>query len=691
MKTMRVEFHSWLVTALAVALALPSGADEIFRRDRFTFLNILPCRPGKEELVAKDAIEYAERTGNPYVLYSLTLHPQGRPAMKTVDACIGSYRRFARLLEGTPAKPAILLQAIIGHWTQDLAVKEAESWQHAINVRGEVTRYCPLDPGYRDYIRTVGRRMAECRPALILSDDDVRSFSPHAECFCPLHTAEYNRRTGRNLTPEEYRALILQADYRSPEHRAFTDLQRDTIAGVCRMIREGIDSVDPSIPSGVCEPGWMWSSHDIVDYAHAIAKREQVPFFRLGNGIYTEGLPKAEIAWGTLFTQSSYAWFRPTGALMLDEADTFPQNLFSKSAIAFHAKLAVGAFIGLNGAKAWCVNSHKGDIPVSRHYTDVRAEHRGYYDAIVAAIAGGEETGVLIPCHPEFPCESAAHRRNIRTFDDRCWADLVFGNFGIPFRATYDFTRDGVYALAGTNAVARFSDGQLRQLLSRRIMIEGGAARALVARGFGKYLGVEILENAPLFTGDYDEMHGRSMPFPRSVKPVIYRADPSARTLSTLIWRESAASTDFERVTPSAVVYRNALGGLVAPLSFHNDMGCTYMYTEARKEFILGVLAELGGAPLENVCGNAQNVMALARRDAEGRDLVLFENLNFDAEKHVSVRRAAKPSAIEELDAHGVWRKADFAYANGEAVVDGPWPCMDVRILRFASGGEAGK
>ena len=88
MKTMRVEFHSWLVTALAVALALPSGADEIFRRDRFTFLNILPCRPGKEELVAKDAIEYAERTGNPYVLYSLTLHPQGKPAMKTVDACI---------------------------------------------------------------------------------------------------------------------------------------------------------------------------------------------------------------------------------------------------------------------------------------------------------------------------------------------------------------------------------------------------------------------------------------------------------------------------------------------------------------------------------------------------------------------------------------------------------------------------
>ncbi|MBQ5795111.1 MAG: hypothetical protein IIW14_03860, partial [Kiritimatiellae bacterium] len=232
---------------------------EVIRSDSFTMLNIIPCRPGGEALAAADAAEFAERTGNPYCLYSMTLYPQGKPAMKTVDAAVASYRKWAELLKATKVKPAILLQAIIGHWTQDLAEKECESWQRAVNVKGTVTRYCPLDPGYRDYIRETARKLAACAPALILSDDDVRAFSPLAECTCPLHVAEYNRRTGRNLTGDEMRSLLTSVDRRSAEHTVFVEMQRDTVAGVCALIREGIDSVDPGIPSGVCEPGWAWA------------------------------------------------------------------------------------------------------------------------------------------------------------------------------------------------------------------------------------------------------------------------------------------------------------------------------------------------------------------------------------------------------------------------------------------------
>lgn len=673
-----------LSAALAVALfPVASEAGEIFKRDNFTFLNILPCMPGKEEVVAKDAIEYAERTGHPYVLYSLTLQPQGRPAMKTVDVCVESYKRFAKLLEGTKAKPAILLQAIIGHWTQDRAEKEVEPWQRAINYKGEITRHCPLDPNYRDYIRTVGRKLAECRPALILGDDDIRSFSPDAECFCPLHTAEYNRRTGRSLTPDEYRALIANADWRSPEHKAFTDLQRDTIAGVCKLIREGIDSVDPSIPAGVCQPGWVWSQRDIPDYAEAIASKTQIPFLRLGNGIYTESTPKQEIAYNTLKTLSEIERLGPRGVLLFDEADTYPHNLFSKSSVAFHAKLAVGAFAGLTGAKAWYVNGHKGDVPVSRHYTDILAAHRGQYDALAAASASSVPAGVLIPSHPEFPCESAAKRQGIRPTDARNWGDTVFGNFGIPFAATFDFGRDGIYAIAGADAVRRFSDEQLKAMLAKRVLLDGKAAAALVKRGFGEYLGVSLRTDEPLFTGDYDEVRHRHMAYPKRVKPTLFTADPAAKVVSTLVWRESSVAKDFERVSPSGVIFRNKAGGLVATLSYHFDMSCTYMYTEARKDYIAGVLAELNGGVFDNVCGNAQNVMALARRDREGRDLLFYENLNYDPENHVAIRRAAKPASVEEMDDHGVWRSAGFSYADGQVTVPGAWACEGVRVFRI--------
>jgi hypothetical protein len=44
------------------------------------FYNIFPYSPGEEELLAQEAIEYVERTGNEIILYCMTLHPQNFPA-----------------------------------------------------------------------------------------------------------------------------------------------------------------------------------------------------------------------------------------------------------------------------------------------------------------------------------------------------------------------------------------------------------------------------------------------------------------------------------------------------------------------------------------------------------------------------------------------------------------------------------
>ena len=99
---------------------------------------------------------------------------------------------------------------------------------------------------------------------------------------------------------------------------------------------------------------------------------------------------------------------------------------------------------------------------------------------------------------------------------------------------------------------------------------------------------------------------------------------------------------------------------------------------------VVGVLAELSGGSLDNVCGNQQNVMALTRRDGEGRDLVLYENLNFDSEDRVLIARARPPAVVEEMDAHGAWRQADATYADGHVTVPGNWPCCGVRVFRLS-------
>lgn len=673
---------AFFLSGIPLLLASVSFDAAVVRDDAFSMLNIMPSAPGREEVLAKDAVEFTERTGNPYCLYSLTLHPQGKPAMKTVDAAVESYRRWAKLLEGSKVRPGILLQAIIGHWTQDLAEKDTESWQRQININGEVTRYCPLDSGYQDYIREVGRKLAACRPSVILGDDDIRAFSPHAECFCPLHTAEFNRRTGKGLSPEAFRQLVKGASVDSPDHRAFAELQRDSVATVCRLLREGMDAVDPSIPAGVCEPGWTWAMRYMPDYAKAIAAKGQTPFLRLGNGNYYERSPKEEIGGVTLRTLAETERLKGLGLLPLDEADTWPQNLWSKSAVAFHGKLVVGAFAGLKGAKLWLVNAHKGDGPVTRHYTDILAEHRGFYGALSAAVRGSVPTGVLVPCHPEFPSQPVSAMYGANSYDE-CWAQKVFSWFGIPFVATFDFERDGVYAVCGEEAAKRFSDDQIRKMLSRRAIVDGLAAVELLKRGFGDLLGVSLRTDKPLFTSDYNEMRGEIMSYPKRTNPPLFAAADGVEVLSSMIWRESPYVKEFERVSPSTVLFRNPLGGIVVTTAYNPWIHSAYVYTEARQKFIRDILDRANGAPFENACANAQNVLALSRRAIDGADLILVQNLNFDSEDGVLVRRATCPPVVEEMSKNGEWLPVEFAYADGLVSVPGRWGCYETRILRF--------
>ena len=678
--------------AMAVVALLAIGphfggafASEVVSEDSFTMFNIIPSMPGREEVAAADAMEFAKRTGNPYCLYSLTLFPQGRPASKTVDAAVASYRKWAKLLEGSAVRPAILLQAIVGHWTQDLAEKEREPWQRAINFKGTVTRYCPLDPGYQAYIRDTARKLAECRPAVILSDDDVRAFSPLAECTCPLHTADYNRRTGRSLTPEGLRELIAKADWRSPEHQAFAEMQRDTVTTVCRLLREGIDSVDPSIPSGVCEPGWAWSRRYIADTARAMAGPNHTAFARLGNGEYFEQAPKTSVGAVTINTMASVERLRKSGLLLLDEADTWPHNAWSKSAAAFHAKLAVSAFVGLKGAKLWLVNAHKGRYPVNRHYTEVLERHRGYYQAISAATRGTSLDGALVPCAKTYPDFSVAASGNRETCDMGGWSQSIFSWYGIPYCATEDFDRDGIYAISGEKFLSRLSDADIRAMLSRRAIVEGKAAKALLKRGFGDLMGVELIDekDQPLFTGDRSEVRDDFMTYPKSTKPALFRALPGARTLSSFIWRESSFAQKFDRVAASGVAFKNRLGGTVVTTSVTPGLSGSYRCSEARQMYVNDLLDAAGGRPFEYSCMNAQNVQTLLRRAPDGTVLLLVENLNYDPENVVRLRRAARPASVEAMSDNGIWTAVEYAHADGILSIPCDWPCYDVKVFRI--------
>ena len=102
-------FLATAVTALAGGAHARCGAD-------FTLYNVMPFSPGREAQCAADCREYRDRTGCDLVLYSLTLHPEGKPAMEKVERYVASYRALRHELDGSGVRLGVLVQAIIGHW-----------------------------------------------------------------------------------------------------------------------------------------------------------------------------------------------------------------------------------------------------------------------------------------------------------------------------------------------------------------------------------------------------------------------------------------------------------------------------------------------------------------------------------------------------------------------------------------------
>ena len=76
---------------LACSCAATAGRAPIFADGRYTMLNIVPMRLDDEGVSAADALELYEKAGVEYPLYSLTLHPEGKPAMAKVERAVASY------------------------------------------------------------------------------------------------------------------------------------------------------------------------------------------------------------------------------------------------------------------------------------------------------------------------------------------------------------------------------------------------------------------------------------------------------------------------------------------------------------------------------------------------------------------------------------------------------------------------
>ena len=662
-------------------------AEQVFDQE-FNFFNILPYSPGEEELLARETVEYVERTGNRNVLYSLTLSPGGFPAMNKVHSMLESYRKLKAHLAGSRARLGVLFQAVLGHGARnfppdDLKARPVEPWVRMVNVKGELTRFCPMDPRFKQYIFDMAVLFAKEAPCFILGDDDIRSFSPAAECFCELHTAEFNRMTGKNFTPEEYRQAVINCKVGDEVYNAYEILRKGIPNGVASTIRAAVDTVDPGIRCGSCMPGWEFLFNHETSKCFA---GNHPPVMRIANANYMETSAKS-YPYLVVNTQALRMAHQEI-PVVLDEADTCPHNLWSRAAISFHAKLCSSILSGVNGAKVWYVNAHKGGKEVSRNYTDILAENKGLYQTLAAEVKKTAPTGVIIPAHKNLEEWHAANYSTLaprlRLISDNNMAHVMLGHIGIPFKASFDFNEDEVYAIAGAESVELLSDREIKQLLSKKVLLDGPAAAALCARGYSDALG--IMAEHKVYSYNREQRVDGTTKYQTTMckqTPYFTIKDKNVEVFTELYYVSYPGAGDDEYICPATVFYKNALGGTVCSMVFHHSISYS-QFNENRRDFFIEVIERLKGKKMPLLCYDAQNVTVITREYADGAILAEVCNVNFDPLKSIELHCAKSPSSVELLKGDGTWEQASFTVAEGVVKVAHSLNCYELVILRIS-------
>ena len=656
------------------------GADGSMAKARagasFRLYNIVPMLPGREAEQAARCVDMYGRTGEDIAIYSLTLHPEGVPAKAKADRYIASYRAFSKALEGTPVRPGVLVQAILGHWQR--IDKEIEPWTRTIDHQGKEARFCPLDPAFADYITYVFTEIAKCHPSFVMLDDDVRVFvygGTGGECFCDRHVERFNAMRGTRHDSASLRAAIRAAKPGDMDFAAFHAMQREFLEDlVVGRARAALDAVDPSIPGGVClANSWCCFGEPV---ARRMAAKGQRPVMRVPTGCYYERLSADKFPQSFLKMQCFVSYYHDSGIDILDEADTCPHNLWSKSARAFYTHLMSAAFLGMSGAKTWYVNCAKRsgeDVP--KAYTDAISRCRGQLAALSRSVAGTFDVGVAVPSftnspsfHPTENCYGS--------FMEKSEAEKDIVPFGIPVAASHDFgNRRFVFTLSTKEEVERLTDDELRHLFSGRVLVFREAATALDARGLARWTGTTAKPESMKFTVEHDLMNDVSLPHSSSYAgSVKFEPLEGVEILSEFCY-EDPATGEMSVVAPSAVRFRNELGGDVVTCAYHAGMLFLQTYSESRKRWMLSLVDRLAGPDRFTACEAQQDVLVAERLAADGTRLVLAVNLN--PEPICDLKMRVPPgSKVDVLSPKGEWIPAGRV----------PLDFYEAAVLRIMSG-----
>jgi hypothetical protein len=353
--------------------------------------------------------------------------------------------------------------------------------------------FCPTHEDMRQYIAEKYRILAGTKPDFIWVDDDIKYFWNGVKfgCFCDACMKRFNQKTGAHYDRQTLVEAMDKPD--AVELRgAFVQDISDKISELLGIIKDAILGVDPRIKTGFMTQHQGWSTFNGMSFSgwfSALGAGKGRP----GEGYYDDGVPE-NVCIKALSTARQASEYPPSVGDIQYEVENFPYPLFQKSRLITLDECTLAMASGMNGV---LLNTIKIE-PLS-HYD----EHFPLYDAIRKRKPlwnRMQEYGEGFLGRGLYPAISSHYDRrrplhNGETFfttyegteNHNIMKTYCLCHLGIPL--TMDKEGAGGVILTG-DLPDGYTDDELKQFLSKAVIMDGEALAALERRGLDHFTGV---------------------------------------------------------------------------------------------------------------------------------------------------------------------------------------------------------
>ena len=644
----------------------------------------LPCAPTyPAEVTARRGealIAYCKKAGIGAVMLYVDLDPNWYYMPDSVEHT----EYYAPLVEALGKRLAengisyqLNYQNLFGSWDGGCDLRHVNNWENFVDQEG-LESYgvgCSIGERFRETAGKKLRRWASTRPDVLWIDDDIRMFHHRASvrefwagklpaerldfgCFCPRHIARFNARVGGNYTREEIKNGILGGNHL---RREWLDFQGDETDALCSWIAETVRSVSPETKVAVMTSN---PDHHAVEGRHwkefltNLSDGER-PILRPTFGPYIEKEPTAFYTSYARFEQLK-ADLRATYGTDVDFCPEIENTRFtrwSKSLAATGYQLSLAAFLGAPKITLSLFDLDGCVLEEEPEFCELLTERRPFVDRMAAlGLWDFQSEGVGLVTAPDRVKKTTHPVGDLSALCCGRYWDKVLLNAGIPCKYILPAELEAAESAVLDGAVVPLlTDGELRTLLSKRVLLDSAAALQLRNRGLGEYLGVAVGEKVPCIGGKeifhtLSHTDGSTVQAPLRIEGGKWRELllRGAEALTHIVTPDGAQR-------PGFTCFENTLGGTVCVFAADGGTGDGF-YSNFRIRFLKGLCTRLSG------CAEVKNrsFASVAVKSKGNEQYIFAAPLAADCWETVEVTLPTPPKNAVFYDRYGQEHPAEI-------------------------------